>query len=1671
MKNILVNIFLFILFSLSTAVADGVKLYDLRVNGMTFPLGIDNDTINLSWKISSVYNGTVQQSYEYEIFDINGDRQSPVLKSGIMNSDEQNNIYVDISSLKDNTKYAWKVKSYTNKGVVTSPINYFHIGLRNIKPGDVTWIWAGNKEIRTPYFSKKIRIGKEVKNAYMYISGQGYYNAYIDGNKIGENVLSPLPSQSQYRVYYDVFDVSKQIKDKSRIVVVLGEGQSASTNNVSDRFSNMARSYPGLLNDPTFWVKLCIEYEDGRRETISTDKSWKWTTGPVTYNSFYGGEDVDARISSPVTCEECKWNDISVRNLSVNLSRSIGYDIKLMDTITPVDSLIYGDSIYIYDLGQNIGGVWSFDVSGDKGTVIEVNGSETLNNSDFPKDLAYGDKLSDKYTHGLGGYYERDAKTRYILSGRGIEQYQPSFFYSGFRYIQVKVRGRIDYLSVKGCTTYTGMPQDSYFECSDAVLNQLHKNTIWSIKGISQGAPMSNPNSEKYGWTGDAHLYAEPAMMLFDSQTFWEKWLNDIRDGQLAYSTGNVINTIPNYRRDIKTTSATWGAAYPLCVWYSYCFYNDKKLIEKHLQGLIDWCNHLDALSKNGLIKGVWGDHVPPGYLDGEMITRSQSVESSELVASVYYYVSHYLLSRLAGIINENDIQRKHAEKAVLIADAINNKYLDRELGYYKVFGTPKGFFSEQTVNAIPVQYGIVPEDCKKKIIDFLVNDIKKHGCHLTTGIMGTKALVDVLPKYGYEDLFMKLATQPDYPGWGFWVKKGATTHWQHWSGFPDHNHAMYGSIENFILSDVGGIKMASLAEIPVSEKMVVIEPRLTNVLDYVKCGISTIYGYVRCSWKKEDGYIYFNVEIPVGLSAKFIYKNKIEQTLKSGSYKFSCQIEDDATSIFRNMNWTSLSSDFGNKSSEGRIVKTKHMAKEKNVKTFPASYFRNKFNVSDSLEIASADLYMAGIGYHNCFLNGNSLSDDCLTPSPTSYDKTIMYRRYDISDVLKSGSNVLAISLANGFMGQNVAFLSSLAYGHPRMKSFIKLYLNDGTTRVIKFTDWKCSVGSILFDNIYAGITYDSRLDSDWKAIDYNDRLWKKADKSEEKCDSLIYRLDDTPPIRIVHTIKPKSINRLKNGNLIVDFGENISGVIKLKVNEKSGQRITVTYGEVYRNGVLDLASTGIEATGVPQMDILIANGNRNYTWIPNYTYHGFRYSEISGLSSYNADDISAVVLHNDFSSRRDFRCSDSRMNTIYDVSCRTLSGNLHGIPEDCPHREKCAWLGDAHLISDFAMQRYNSLSFWRKYCYDIYYELSKLGVENMTMVIPGKRTCGKATFDWGVALFVIPWQMYVEYGDISCLSLLYPYMKKYMDYLLSQNPDGIVKSALGDWCPPLWDRITNPDVMECSPEISASAYFYKALLILKEVSFIFSDDVYNRKMEDLCLKQKKVFNDKFYDAQEKWYGSQSATVLALEFGIVPDTLKKGVLDALINNIRSNDMHHNTGVFGSKYLYSVLSENGYSNIADSVLLNPTFPSYLYTVKSGMTTWPERQWEWNKDVDFSRSLNHLMHVGFSSYFYECVLGLKQEEGTVNYSNLILRPYLSKETSWAQGGIKTDYGNLDCMWKVHRNICTININIPKNIKVKLDLDHLNYKNIHINGKKQSCKDIKLECGKNTVKVFL
>jgi alpha-L-rhamnosidase len=814
------------------------------------------------------------------------------------------------------------------------------------------------------------------------------------------------------------------------------------------------------------------------------------------------------------------------------------------------------------------------------------------------------------------------------------------------------------------------------------------------------------------------------------------------------------------------------------------------------------------------------------------------------------------------------------------------------------------------------------------------------------------------------------------------------------------------------------------------------------------------------------------------------VWDEKDSESSWSKTQEFEMGLMHDAN--WGKSKWITLKTDTRTSTHRFRDYKTGRMKAPQSVDGFPASYFRKEVDVTKTIKNAQA--YICGLGYYELYLNGEKVGDHVLDPAPSNYDKQAYYVNYDITETLKSGKNAFGIIMGNGFYGQNISWKRDpesdrdLAYGPPTVKLLVKLKYDDGSEADF-YTDetWKEATGPIVFNNIYGGDTYDANYElGDWTTTDYNDSSWGNAKVASPKIKNI--NAQQIPPIKILKELDPQKVFKGADGEWIVDFGQNIAGWVKINVQENKNQLIEIITTEALLTNGKDIfkGSTGGGANGMTQVYKYICKGDGVESWEPKFSYHGFRYAKIKGISSKPDDDmIKAVLVATDIQETGSFTSSDTLLNKMHSISKWTIVDNLHGIPEDCPHREKCGWLGDAHAFCEYALYNYDMYDFYKKYMEDIRTQMRPTKGHNNpeikfqvpTMIAPGKRTSTYAKIDWGVATMYLPWYNYKFYGDDAIVKEYYEDMKNLTDFYLNfKGENGIMQDGMGDWCPPLWDRRKNPSAMECDPIISANAYFYDVLGIMETFAKMNNDGAYEARMKDEKKALKKAFNKEFLvsilDTNHKWYQSQTATVQALQFDLVPENEIENVINGLAYDIvEVKGGHHSTGIHGNRYIYTVLSKYGKADLAYQILTTPDFPSQTYVMNSGFTTWPERQFEWEKMEGPSNSLNHPMHSGFAAYFYESLGGTKSSESNPGYKMFLVNPEFPSAITTTEVSVPTPYGTIKNEWEAANGVLRMNLHVPFNTKAKLVLTSSELESLKING--QSLEDFKKQ---NTLEII-
>jgi alpha-L-rhamnosidase len=734
---------------------------------------------------------------------------------------------------------------------------------------------------------------------------------------------------------------------------------------------------------------------------------------------------------------------------------------------------------------------------------------------------------------------------------------------------------------------------------------------------------------------------------------------------------------------------------------------------------------------------------------------------------------------------------------------------------------------------------------------------------------------------------------------------------------------------------------------------------------------------------------------------------------------------------------WIRLSEDSRHSPLTQRPLQIHQMTKPRMVEAFPAPLFRREFSVHSAVKQARA--YICGLGYNELYVNGRRCGDAMLEPGQTTYDVRAFYVTRDVTKFLQRGTNAIGIMLGNGFFGQNHAFnAGGLANGQPVLRAKIVVnYVNGNTQTIASDESWTAGTGPVMYDNVYGGETYDARQEvAGWSKPGFTNSFWSPATKAMMPSTAL--QAEMIPPIRRLEEIPPRRVWSGENGKWIFDLGQNIAGWARIHLRAPAGTQIKLQFAErlAPNKQALDFTTTGVSATGLIQTDVYVCKGGGTETWEPRFTYHGFRYVSVEGLPEKPGQDfLTGVLAHTDVVRNGTFECADETLNRIYQTSLWTIEDNLHGTAEDCPHREKCGWLGDAHADAETEIYNFDMAMFWTKFVDDIQTVLGRGGRtywgQKATPGIPcniavGRRLCEEARPDWGAAYVLLPWYLYNYYDDTEVFTRHYPHLKDWIEYVKSLREDGIVTRGYGDWCPP-----GGNSNMECPVPLTSTAYFYGTLRIMQQFAGVLGKTSDAADFSRLADETKTAFNLKFFNTSTHGYGSQTADAVVLRFDLAPDGQAAAVAAALAKEISvRHGGHAFVGIHGGRPLFTQLCNYGKDDVAIAAMKQGTWPSYAYALAHGATTWPEQFNEMkiaNPLGDFS--LNHPMQSGFAAWFHESVAGIRP--AAPGFKKIEMIPHGFNQIAWAKAEHESPYGTIVSDWQNQHGNFAWKISIPAN----------------------------------------
>jgi alpha-L-rhamnosidase len=709
------------------------------------------------------------------------------------------------------------------------------------------------------------------------------------------------------------------------------------------------------------------------------------------------------------------------------------------------------------------------------------------------------------------------------------------------------------------------------------------------------------------------------------------------------------------------------------------------------------------------------------------------------------------------------------------------------------------------------------------------------------------------------------------------------------------------------------------------------------------------------------------------------------------------------------------------------------------------APLFRRVFQVAGLVERAS--LSICGLGYHEAWINGERVGDHVLDPAQTDYEERVFFVRHEVTEMIREGENALGVVLGNGWYNQDRVwshqdamydpenpesglpkFSTGLSYGAPRLMAELELVYADGRREVVRAdSNWRFTSGPITDNNIYAGEVYDARLEvAGWAEPGFDDVHWQPAEAMAAPGGEL--EEQHLPPMRRIEERDPVGISKMDSGHVVVDFGQNLSGWARICIEAEAGTEVSFCFAEtIFPDGSIDTASTGVFATEVEQIDRYTCRGGGTEVWEPRFTYHGFRYVEVAGWpGELKAEEITAVVVHTDLPEVGAFECSDDRLNQLHRMALWTHRSNIHGIPEDCPARERCGWLGDANVVAEYSLWNYDAKSFWEKFLGDI--ETSRAGNKGIPCnIAPGKRGAGAdATPDWAATLIMLPWYVYLYSGDTSVLSNHWKGMQALMAHYMAQSVDGCLDGGYGDWFDPGGDACCS----HTAPALTTTLWFHQCATVMARTAGLLGavelQQTYSEWMERIRLGAIH----RFYDPVRGTFGSQTADVMALQFDWMDATEQPRVFARLLEDIERRDQHFNVGIMGMRYLFEVLSRGGQGALAMTLLHQNTYPSFGDLIQQGATTLWEYWGEPEHDVrEGTRSLSHPMMGGYDNWFYNTLAGIQIDPEQPGFKHFFLTPHPIPGLDWVRCHHDTPLGRIESAWRIEEGEFIWSITVP------------------------------------------
>jgi alpha-L-rhamnosidase len=709
-----------------------------------------------------------------------------------------------------------------------------------------------------------------------------------------------------------------------------------------------------------------------------------------------------------------------------------------------------------------------------------------------------------------------------------------------------------------------------------------------------------------------------------------------------------------------------------------------------------------------------------------------------------------------------------------------------------------------------------------------------------------------------------------------------------------------------------------------------------------------------------------------------------------------------------------------------------------------PAPMFRKDFEVSKPVRRARA--YVSGLGYYELRLNGQKVGDHELDPGWTSYDKRVFYAVYDVTECLQAGENAVGMLVGNGWynplpmkMWGRFNLREALTVGPPRAILQLDVEYEDGTREsIITDETWKTGLSSILENSIYLGERYDARREQPgWDRPGFDDGAWPQAGIATEAVGTM--QAQPIPPIRVTDVLEPVAVTEPSPGVFVFDLGENIAGRARLRCSGPAGTAVQMRYGELlYPDGTLNpmTAVCGqIKNAAVPegsqapatawQRDTYILKGEGEESYAPRFTFHGFRYVEVTGYPGTPAlDAIEGQRLHSAVTPAGTFSCSNDLFNRIQEISVRALRGNLHSVQSDCPHREKFGYGGDLVADSELGLFNFDMAAFYRKVVRDFGDAVRPNGGFTETAPYVGIADSGlgegSGPIGWATVHPLLLWQLYQHYGEEALLREQYPAAKRWMDLLERSAKGYIIEPCIGD----------HESLVPKQTEVTSTAFYFYNAVLMRRLAGVLGKTQDAQRYEALSAAIREAFNRAFLDSDTGLIGigTQANQAMALWMGLVPEEQRDQVLGALVRDIvEKYDGHLSTGIFGTKYMLMALSDLGQQEVACGIVNQRSFPGWGHMLENGATTLWEH-WEFS-DNTFSH--NHPMFGTVSEWFFKALAGIQPANAANGFDRIVIRPEAPRELTWAKATHESIRGRILSAWRIEQGEFILEVETPGN----------------------------------------